>query len=65
MSQCEEMHEKNKLRRKLIKEQLKQPIDMTELELSEYEKIWEKNIAEQKAKFQKYMIELDDNNSKN
>ena len=65
MSHCEKMHEKNKLRRKLIKEQLQQPIDMPELELSEYEKIREKNIAEQEAKFQKHMMELDNNNSKN
>ena len=38
---------------------------MPKLELSEYEKIREKNIAEQEAKFQKYMMELDNNNSKN
>ena len=65
MSHCEKMHEKNKLRRKMIKEQLQQPIDMPELELSEYEKIREKIIAEQDAEFQKYMIELDVKNSKN
>ena len=38
---------------------------MPELELSEYEKIREKIIAEQDAEFQKYMIELDVKNSKN
>ena len=61
MSHCEQRYERNKLRRKLIKEKLNQPIDMPDIELSEYEKLREQNIARQKAEFQKYMLELNPN----
>ena len=62
MTKCEEKYEKNKLRRKFLKEQLQQPIQMPEVEKSEYEKIREKIIEERNVEFDKYMME---HNSKN
>ena len=57
MSLREKMDERNKLRRKLVKEQLDVPIEMPEMEQSEYEEIREQIIVEWEQEFQKYLIE--------
>ena len=57
MTKCEKKYEKNKLRRKFLKEQLQQPIEMPDVGQSEYEKIREKIIAERKVEFDKYIME--------
>ena len=63
MTLTEKKCEKNKQRRKLVKEQLQQPIEMPEFEQSDYEKLREKIIEERNAEFDKYMMEHSFDNS--
>ena len=56
MSRTEKNSEQNRKRHKLVKEQLQQPIEMPEIEQSEYEKLREKIIEERNVEFDKYMM---------
>ena len=56
MSLTEKNCERNRKQCKLVKEQLQQPIELPEIEQSEYEKLREKIIEERNVEFDKYMM---------